>query len=189
MNNSGVPFDAKRTSSGVGVIYDTKLVQMIKFNTVSERNAKAISETAGAKLKLFITCAPTENANESGHTANLMEFAVCTRSSDQNYCQKMHILGDLYAVIGLDLKEHLPKQFGKAEASDGSCRNEWFAPCLICHWTSVESQKHFFLENWCAELHMSTSENQGVVSKRLCTDKVVGSKTSQSKRLEKLLRR
>ena len=34
---------------------------------------------------------------------------------------------------------------------------------------------------------METSENQGAVSERLCTDEVVGSKTSQSKRREKLL--
>ena len=64
------------------MIYDTKLVKIIKFIPVSEINAKAFIETAGARLKLIVTYAPTENANESDYATYLKELAECTRSSD-----------------------------------------------------------------------------------------------------------
>ena len=82
LNNNGVLYDAKKTSAGFGVIYDTKLLEMTEFISVSEKNAKAFIEAADAKLKLVITYARTENSDGSEYTDSIKELAECTRSSD-----------------------------------------------------------------------------------------------------------
>ena len=123
LNNSGVTYDAEQTSTGVGVIYDTTLVNMVKLIPVSERNAKAFIETAGARLKIGVAYAPTKNADEIEYVAYLKELAESTRNPDQIYYEKMLILGDLNAAIvldPLDLNDHLPRQIGKAAASEES---------------------------------------------------------------------
>ena len=98
-------------------------MKKVKFIPISEGNAIVFIETVGARLKLVVTYAPTENADESEYAAYLNELAECTRSSDHSCYEKVLILGDLNAAIGLDLNDDLPRQIGKAAASVESSRN------------------------------------------------------------------
>ena len=88
LNNSGGTYDAKQTSAGVGVIYDTTLVKMIKLIPVSERKAKAFIETTGARLKIGVAYAPTANADEIEYVAYLKELAESTPNPDQIYYER-----------------------------------------------------------------------------------------------------
>ena len=74
----------------------------------------------GVGIELVIAYAATEYADASEYIANLKESGECTRSSDQIFYKKPLILGDLNAVIGMVLTDHLPSQIGKAAASDES---------------------------------------------------------------------
>ena len=133
---------------------------MIKFIPVSDRNSKAFIETAGARLKLVVTYAPTENADESEYPAYLTELAECTRSSDQTYYEKILILGDLNAANGLDLNDHVPRQIGKAAASDESSRNGFLLAEFVTE-QKLRVENNFFLKSdvrKCTWRHPRTKE-------------------------------